>query len=270
MYFDKKKCLDRARKLLEQDNDDFLRYICLELRYCIELIVYENVKNYVDEKRLSPSIINDWQPTKIMKNLCTEEPLADKDYELAIFPEISPGVPAETGFTLGKHRKLSYKWLNKNYNKLGSYLHVPSLKQNDKQSIEEIREYIDKTINYISSIIEETTLGGIGFSMISNFECQECKELILVDSEGLKKIKTLECRNDKCGAVYMVLNENEDYRLQLAHTNVKCDECGNVFWTANYKIKKGFKYECDKCNAQYVVKDFSITTLTEAFYERIK
>lgn len=91
MEFNKENCLNRARKLLENEDDTILRYVCLELRFCIESITYEKLKTYI--KRLPFSIIEKWQPPQAIKALRELEPLADEDFELFIFPESSSGVP---------------------------------------------------------------------------------------------------------------------------------------------------------------------------------
>lgn len=251
MYFDKKNCLNRAKDLFSQNDDVLLRYICLELRYCIESIVYETVKIYADQKRLSPSVIQTWQPAKLMKSVCIEEPLADEDYEFFVFPESSPRVPSGNGIHLGVQKKLKYRWLAKNYNKLGSYLHTPSINQSNKQGNEKIKNFLKKTIGHLTEVIEDTTLISTGLSEITHFECQECKQPILINSEGIKKMEYVECRNENCRAIYHIENNNGTYCLQIKRMQVKCDKCGNTFSIKNHKAKVGVEYKCSQCDSEY-------------------
>jgi hypothetical protein len=269
MFFDKRSCLDRAKKLFEQDNTDLLRYICLELRYCIESVVYEDVKSYIDKESLSPSsYLTHWQPDKLINDVCREEPFADQDYEIIVS---TLAEPASGGWlNLGKHRRIPRSWLKKHYHKLGSYLHIPSFNQanidGDQNKYAKTITYLKEVINYLTSIIEESNLGGTELSMFIHRKCKECGEDILINSEAIKLSEIIECRNEKCRARHRILKDDETYPLQLEQTTAKCDGCGNIFCIASHKIKEGFKYECDKCGAQYIVKSFS----TNALCERVK
>lgn len=113
MKFHKESCLNRAKKLLEDKDDSDLRYVCLELRFCIESITYEKLKTYI--KRLPFSVIEKWQPPQAMKALRELEPLADEDFELFISPESSPGVPTGEWVCLGHHKTFKLSWLRKTY-----------------------------------------------------------------------------------------------------------------------------------------------------------
>ncbi|XOF34590.1 MAG: hypothetical protein ACL93V_04670 [Candidatus Electrothrix sp. YB6] len=192
--------------------------------------------------------------------------MADEDYELVVFPESSPGVPSwKNGIHLGVQKKLKYRWLAKNYNKLGSYLHTPSINQSDKQDNEKIKNFLKKIIDHLTEVIEDTTLISTGLSEIIHFECQECKKPILINSEGIQKMEYVECRNENCKAIYNIKNKNGTHCLQIKCMQVKCDECGNTLSIKNYKAKVGVKYKCNQCNAQYKFVSEAYTLV----YERV-
>ena len=118
----KTECLKRAKKLYDEGNYDSLIYVSLELRQCIESIMYEKLESY---RKSIPDIgFRKWQPNHALKTLLYFEPDAEQNMKIAIAPESSPGVTSGPFQYLGEHKALTVKWLDKNYNKLGSYLHV--------------------------------------------------------------------------------------------------------------------------------------------------
>src|SRR6202034_4775211 len=70
---EKVEALGNAEKLLERGGSDDLRYATLELRRCIEAIVYQKLLAYKD--RL-PSVALKWQPPQAFKALIQLEPEA--------------------------------------------------------------------------------------------------------------------------------------------------------------------------------------------------
>jgi len=134
--YNKRQCLDRAQNMLSKEDDSFLRYACLELRFCMEAITYEKLNAY--SSYVPAKVFNKWQPAHALKVLLQFEPNADENFTMYVSPESSPGVPTGKRTNFGEHRTFKLNWLKKNYNKLGSYLHMPknldSLKENIKKS----------------------------------------------------------------------------------------------------------------------------------------
>ena len=65
--YDKWSCLERARRLLIVAGDESLRYACLELRFCIEAIVYAKLDAY--SSYVPAVVFEKWQPNHAMKML---------------------------------------------------------------------------------------------------------------------------------------------------------------------------------------------------------
>ena len=81
----KTECLARAKLLIEKNTEDSLIYGALELRQCIESIVYEKLNGY---KKFVPGIVfSKWQPHHAMKTLLYFEPGAVDSLKIAIAME---------------------------------------------------------------------------------------------------------------------------------------------------------------------------------------
>lgn len=90
--------LERARGLLSTPYDRSLRCACLELRFCIEVIVYQKLDVY--SSYVPSAIFEKWQSNHAMKILLQFEPEADDDFTLYVSPESEPGIPTGNTWTL--------------------------------------------------------------------------------------------------------------------------------------------------------------------------
>ena len=123
------------------------------LRQCIEAILYEKIKGY---SKVVPGVVFEkWQPPHILKTLLQFEPGADEDFRLAVALESEPGVRKGPFQLIGEHKSFKLKWLNKNYNKLGSYLHVP---QKSKKILDYdiIRADLLEIVSELDEIVKNT------------------------------------------------------------------------------------------------------------------
>src|SRR2546429_3472132 len=93
----------------------------------MECLTYDRALAFKDE--FPPSEYDTWQPRKVMSVLLEIDPTADKDSSIAVGVEAVPGVPAASMQSLGSEKVLNLGMLRKHYDALGSYLHVPTLKQ---------------------------------------------------------------------------------------------------------------------------------------------
>lgn len=253
MDFDEEICLIRAKKLLKyKDNNSYLRYACLELRYCIESISYNKLKTYLN--RLPPSVVEKWQPPQAMKALFELEPLATEGFELFVAPESSSEILSGDWICLGNHKTFNLRWLRKTYNKLGSFLHTPSLKQNNKrQSIndEEIRRYLEKVVGYLSPIVERTMDASLCLTEI--FQCKKCNAPIIVNSESLKFRKSLECLDPNCRAEHEIKYKNGNYFINLTTSTFKCLKCNSDMPIENRNLTIGLEFKCKNCGTHHEI-----------------
>jgi hypothetical protein len=173
LAFDKRACLSRAEHLLKKNDEDLLRYVCLELRLCLEAIAYEKLRTYAT--RLPDAILNTWQPPQAIRALLEFEPLADQDFVLRISPESEPGVPTGEWTTLGTHRTVPLSLLRKSYNKLGHYLHVPQ-PGSDRctKSLGPSREKLEQIVAELKPVIKSTF--DFSLAAVLDFECPVCHQ----------------------------------------------------------------------------------------------
>lgn len=159
------------------------------------------------------------------------------------------------GFCLGHHKTFKLRWLRKTYNKLGSYLHVPSLVQKNKnQSNEnkEIRAYLENVVNTLDPIVESSMDASI--AQVVTYKCKKCGELIIANLEGVKRNNHLECLNHNCRAEYSIIQNKEgNPYLIFVTTNFKCTECDSIIKIENRNLKIGLIFICEKCGKCYEI-----------------
>lgn len=245
--YDKWSCLERARDLLSTTVDDSLRYACLELRFCIEAIVYEKLDTY---SRYVPEIIFEkWQPSHAMKMLLQFEPDADEDFTLYVSPESEPGVSTGNWACLGQHNALKLSWLNKNYNKLGSYLHVKMGNNKARETTEElaaIRKDIERILSEVKPAVNSDIIATTLASRIQ-FKCQTCEQISLVNVDVLRKTGRATCISPQCGAEYAASEDATGWQFKLAMTSFKCLKCEKINFLEIRHVDIGTKFRCNRC-----------------------
>ena len=246
--YDKCSCLQRARNLLTSAGDDSLRYACLELRFCIEAITYEKLDTY--SRYVPATVCEKWQPNHALKMLLQFEPDADEDFTLYVSPESEPGKPTGNWTCLGQHNAVKLSWLNKNYNKLGSYLHVKMGNRNKVETAEElsaIRKDIERMVSELEPVVNSDIVGATLATRIQ-FKRQACEHLSLVNADVLRKTRRATCINQQCGAEY---NASEDadggWQFKLEMTSFKCLRCGKTSFLENQHIDVGKRFKCNRC-----------------------
>src|ERR1035438_5057609 len=86
---EKRHAYEAAATLLAKEDDDSLRYAALELRRCIEAIVYEKLRVYGD--LLPEGSVHQWQPPRAFDALIAIEPDAEATFTFAVAPQAEPG-----------------------------------------------------------------------------------------------------------------------------------------------------------------------------------
>ena len=255
--FNKYACFNRAKQLLEQNDDSVLRYVCLELRFCLETITYAKLKTY--KKRIPPSLLEIWQPPQAFKALLQMEPEADMDFVFSISPESSLGVPTEDWKQLGTHKTFKHRWLRKTYNKLGSYLHIPTIKDQSLHNYERdrsLREYLSNTLEELEPIIQSNI--DVSMANVDWFECAKCEAPIGINQKALENGKEVECLRPGCFARYRINKDGErDYSLRIQETVFPCGFCSEGVHIENRLIEIGFKFSCPKCQHAHQIKEWA-------------
>ena len=249
----KSRYLERAKELLLDDSDHILPYACLELRFCLESITYEKLNTY--SSRIPPMVYEKWQPPQVLKALLRFEPFADQDYKLSFCKEPTLGKPDGNWKHLGSHKTFKIKWLRKTYNKLGSYLHIPTLSSQAKneniKTNKTIRAFLEETVGTLESIVKSNL--DCNFARTISFDCAICNTTIVANVEGVKEIKTTQCLNSNCCAEYYSSEENGEIYFKLQSLDFKCLNCDNINAMELSKIEINTQFNCLSCNSKHTI-----------------
>lgn len=259
-----RECLSRARKLLANGDEFSARYACLELRFVIEYITYDQLQAYIRE--VSSDIIKKWTPKQIISEMREVDPTADQSVTIAIGLEEEEGVPAaqKDMQLLGTDRRFSLKWAHKHYNALGSYLHVPSMFQLEMGGAPAATTIIEKTIEIANECdqILKSPLFGVNFGQFFEFECRGCCTMIRRRVGSFTLDEGIKC--PKCAATYDAeQKESEKFMFQLRTTGYKCPKCKAENLVGSHLVDADAILECDKCNIKMTIKQRFSLVLSE-------
>lgn len=241
--------LVRAEYFIAQGGYSDLQHACLELRLAIERIVYRKLSQLGDS--LPPEIYRTWQAPKAMKLLLGFEPRADKPAKLEICLHAVGGEENNEWLDLGEYRMLSLKWLNKNYNKLGKFLHETSLEESSAPK--KLRS--DDLISMVVELrrVNESDMV-LGFNRISEIICDCCSTTIFVSNSQIEDCAEVSCYNDLCGAVFIVEpSGDEQFKSKRKYPgNVfSCKDCGSKV-SVDSVMKDGY-IKCWSCKQRYLI-----------------
>jgi len=238
--------LKKATDLLKSDDPDDLTYACLELRKCIEALSYELLTGYLSE--MSLKALDTWQPDKVMKELLRMDPTADRSSRIRIRPEGRNGEPDGNWQELGEDRRLKAPWATKAYHQLGSYLHVPTIKQErEGQSFDAVaaRKRTEAIRAELAHILE-ATIWNANFSVSVTFACTECEAPIKRRDAVLEKSEPIECGN--CGQLYDAEPRSGGSYFFIPHSfSWDCVVCKEPRTIIQSKAKDGVDVSCPKC-----------------------
>jgi predicted nucleic acid-binding Zn ribbon protein len=241
-----KERLAKAATLLETETDDNLVYACLELRKCIEALSYELLTSYLSEVPLKA--VETWQPDKVMKELLSIDPGADRTARIRIREEGRDGAPDGPWKELGEDRRLKASWASKAYHQLGNFLHVPTIKQaGDGITIdaEVARKRADAIREQLAYVLD-ASIWNANFSVSVTITCTECDAPIKRRISTLEKSKLIECGN--CGQLFDAeLKSDGRYLFVPVLYSWNCHSCGEPRSIVHRNLKEGADVSCPKC-----------------------
>lgn len=253
MKVDKRSYLKKAKDLLATQDDSLLRYACLELRFCIEAIIYAKLQTYAS--RLPQKVLSKWQPPQAMRALLEIEPNASKSFTLTVAFQSAPGVPASGPQRhVGSHKSIDPTWLNKEYNKLGSLLHVPLPGPKSKEhNTTTVREYLERIAEELEPIVASTLDTSLANTL--EFTCSECRQPVICNYEGVLANHRATCLNPGCGAEYTAARNEETGKISfsLVATEFQCILCKGLTWIEDRKLKVGLQFKCIQCGRSHEI-----------------
>ncbi len=244
----------RAEAELASNDDERLKYAALELRIAMESLAYERVLSYRSE--LPADKLKLWQPRKIMEVLLELDPTADKTSSLAIARQSSPGVPAEPFRSMGTDRVVSNKEIKKYYDKLGSYLHAPTVMQAEAGSTthpDRIRERCRQIADIIGDALSSPVFN-VNLRSSATMPCGRCGEQIV------RRLPPGEVEVDaacpKCDAGYTIVQlEGNLVEWRAKQEELRCgdESCATHLFVWSDEIKPGSNWTCRACGGKNLI-----------------
>jgi len=216
----------------------------------MEAIVYEKLEAY--SKYVPDVVFEKWQPPQALKALLQFEPDADENIRVRIAPEVEFGVPSEGPWTeLGEHKTLKLKWLAKNYNRLGNYLHVPH-GQETPPNPAEMRTDLSGIAKTLEDVLK-SSITAVTLAERVHFTCQVCGQANLANAEGVRKTGRAFCINPDCGILYHATEEESGWKLIPEVSYFDCRECGAAIRLPNNRLAISLAFKCDVCGSEHIV-----------------
>jgi DNA-directed RNA polymerase subunit RPC12/RpoP len=246
-----RRLVESAKTHLASGNDDVLRYAALDLRMAMEALTYDRAKAYKAE--LPPSGFDRWQPSKVMQLLIDIDPLAGESSTIAFGIEEEYGVPAPVMKTIGTDKVLKMTYLRKHYNALGSFLHLPTIKQLDNGKGFDAAK-CRKLCEGILAILEDILSTHVFNVTIGNFaeiECMRCGKPVRKRIPHDAKSVDVQCY--ECGAEYKLEEISGDQVAWKPRQDMlPCakEGCGHkiVIWSDEQRI--GTYWTCPACQSR--------------------
>jgi hypothetical protein len=245
-HHEKRKAYDAAVVLLAKQDDDSLRYAVLEIRRCIEAVVYEKLKVYGD--LLPEGSVHQWQPPQAFEALIEIEPTAEESVTYAVGVQSEPGTPSTGPFRpIGTDTRPKGKWIKKTWHKLGFYLHADWPFAGDK-SESSPRPFLEKTLADLQPFVN-SSFSAI-FSNNVEFSCSGCGEKVRVMEKALEKRGYATCLS--CNLRYRAEKKDNGFSFFVDELPFACD-CGEQAFIASSRIKIGYRFRCRMCKKTFQI-----------------
>jgi len=244
---EKRQAHQAAKALLDQQNDAVLRYVALELRRCIESVVYEKLQIY--GSMLPEGSVYKWQPAQAFDVLIEIEPDAEETFTVAMAQQEAPDKPATTAIkTIGVDVRPKARWVKKLWNKLGSYLHAewPFGKSNKPEGLP--RDFLDKALADLTPFV--STSFTMTMSNIVDFPCRFCRATVKVMTQAVESTSRAICFG--CGMRYRAEKAQSEFIFFPDEPTLTC-ECGAETPVQSQRTKVGYRFPCLGCERVFEV-----------------
>lgn len=252
---EKRQAFATAIGFLQEGGDAGLRYAALDLRRCIEAVVYEKVWAY--RNRLPEGIADHWQPPKAFAALLEFDPHVDKTSRIGVAPQAEEGVPSEGPFSLvGVDVRPEKGWLKKEWNKLGNLLHALYPFEEgglSRKPPAEVRKYLAKVAQALLPFVENSFTATLGWW--SELDCVACGSPIRVNAAGLSEKRSVHCWNPNCDLEYEVSPRADGRPVwEVSGPGCACSKCGERIPVAERLLAEDYRFTCLSCKTAHVLK----------------
>ncbi len=242
-----KPLLERAKELLGRDDEYLLRYACLELRFCFELIAYRQLQQYGD--KIPGSIVGQWKPDQIIRLLASFDPLSEQSGTLSIGLQNSPDEIPTAWTTVGESKSIPWRIFRRHYQSLGSYLHAPMPKKQGGKSKAINKDKLRTMVADIEEVMSATVI--LALHRTINATC-ECGQVIFIGEKEYEDGELARCSNKMCGRYWHKVIEADGSQVLKPATTIffKC-ECDAIIDVPVEDVWK--RFSCRNCMSTYRV-----------------
>jgi hypothetical protein len=245
---EKREAFNAASALLAKNDGSVLRYVALELRRCIEAIVYQKLMIYGD--LLPEGSVNQWQPPQAFDALIEIEPNAQETRTFAVAPQTDPTKFPDSPFkAIGVDQRPKARWIKETWHKLGSYLHAdwPFAKKPKSRD----RSFLEATLSDLTPLVN-SSFSGMMSSNIA-FVCAGCGHPVKVMAKAVEQSLAAVCLT--CGMPYRAESSSDSFTFFPSEPPFTC-ECGAATFVPPKQIRQGYKFGCRSCDRNFQVVGF--------------
>jgi len=257
---EKVQAYSAARELLAQEKDEQLRYVALELRRCIEAVVYEKLEGY--RTWISERLARTWQPPQAFKALLEIDPGGQDDTVFAVAPqERWDGPPTMPPRVIGTDRRPKVRWLRDTWNSLGSDLHAdwPYSRTTERANR---RQFYQRVLSDLEPFVANHFTAAMANTI--DFKCSECEQAVVISQQGLISAGHATCLS--CLLRYSHREEDGKPFFFLEEPAIECEECHQHIYLPSAELEDGYEFQCRHCKTRYraVVAGWSFQRSVEA------
>lgn len=243
-------CLARARQLLAAGDEASVRHACLELRFSIEYVTYDQMVAYLAE--LPDDTVRKWTPKQVIDALREVDPNAEKTVTLGVRMEEALGVPTGEMQVIGQDRRFTGKWANTNHNALGNFLHASTLEQIESGRVVPLSTMLAKATGVADEIaaVLESTVTRVNFGQFYELKCGDCGSMIKRRAGSFSEAGIV-CRTATCGATYDIIAESgREVTFRMYMSEYICPNCRETHVIGRHRVKPGATIECPGCQGR--------------------
>lgn len=245
-----------AKACLNVGDDRHLFYAALDIRKCVEALIYEVAKSYVDD--VSEEDFATWQPGRLLGMLIEIDPMADKTGEIRFAREGDDDEP-KVWRSLGTDKRLTLAEIRENYDALGSFLHTLTIHQLWKgkdQKIDRLKARVEGLVERLEDVLSEK-IWNFNLNQSATIDCAECGNVIKrrvgrlkgPSSAGDAESITVKCFH--CPASYTLTNTDDNkilWEKDLEDVPCPYEDCDHTMGIWKRDIRQGSRVRCGGCD----------------------
>lgn len=239
--------LDRAKALIARGDDAALRYAALELRCALETVAFRQLKEY--GKEFPGTLVGEWKADRVLKILASFDPQSDVAGDISYaLVETEDEKPTDWK-PIGSTQSIGWKVFRGHYNKLGSYLHVPTPKSEGAKAPKPLPAASLSNIIESLELFAKATVIAAMKSFVSSI-CI-CGNTVYAGQSEFDNGDIVVCGNRKCNAIYNKVRADDGSEILerirvISFPCVKCEGRIPVLPAEVWAVAK-----CPECSTTY-------------------